>query len=27
MAPQGMGTRFLVLGVRSPGLPTLPGLT
>ena len=25
MAPQGMGTRFLALGVRSPGLPPLPG--
>ena len=27
MAPQGMGTRFLALGVRSPGLPPLPGLS
>ena len=26
MAPQGMGTRFKVLGVRSTGLPPLPGL-
>lgn len=25
MAPQGMGTRFKVLGVRSTGLPPLPG--
>jgi NADH dehydrogenase [ubiquinone] 1 alpha subcomplex assembly factor 7 len=25
MNPQGMGTRFKVLGVRSAGLPTLPG--
>jgi NADH dehydrogenase [ubiquinone] 1 alpha subcomplex assembly factor 7 len=25
MAPNGMGTRFKVLGVRSPGLPPLPG--
>lgn len=26
MAPGGMGTRFLALGVRSEGLPPLPGL-
>jgi SAM-dependent MidA family methyltransferase len=26
MAPQGMGTRFKVLGVRGPSLPPLPGL-
>lgn len=26
LAPQGMGTRFKVLGVRSAGQPTLPGL-
>ena len=26
MAPGGMGTRFLALGVRSSGLPPLPGL-
>jgi NADH dehydrogenase [ubiquinone] 1 alpha subcomplex assembly factor 7 len=26
MQPAGMGTRFLALGVRSPGLPPLPGL-
>ncbi len=26
MQPAGMGTRFLVLGVRSPQLPPLPGL-
>lgn len=25
IAPQGMGTRFKVIGVRSPGLPPLPG--
>lgn len=25
MAPEGMGSRFKVLGVRSPGLPPLPG--
>jgi len=25
MAPQGMGTRFKALGVRSPGMPALPG--
>lgn len=25
MAPAGMGTRFKVIGVRSPGLPPLPG--
>lgn len=25
MAPNGMGTRFKVMGVRSPGLPPLPG--
>lgn len=25
MAPQGMGTRFNALGVRTPGLPQLPG--
>ena len=25
MAPQGMGTRFKAIGVRSPGLPILPG--
>ena len=27
MAPQGMGTRFKVLGLRTLGLPPLPGLT
>jgi len=27
MAPSGMGTRFKVMGVRSPQLPELPGLT
>lgn len=26
LAPSGMGTRFKCLGVRSPGLPPLPGL-
>ncbi|MGI9404705.1 MAG: class I SAM-dependent methyltransferase [Hyphomicrobium sp.] len=26
MAPNGMGTRFKAIGVRSPGLPPLPGL-
>lgn len=25
IAPQGMGTRFKVIGARSPGLPPLPG--
>jgi NADH dehydrogenase [ubiquinone] 1 alpha subcomplex assembly factor 7 len=25
MAPNGMGTRFKAIGIRSPGLPTLPG--
>ncbi len=25
MAPNGMGTRFKVIGIRSPNLPTLPG--
>lgn len=25
MAPVGMGSRFLAVGVRSPGLPSLPG--
>lgn len=25
IAPQGMGTRFKVIGVRTPGLPPLPG--
>ena len=25
IAPQGMGTRFKVIGVRSPGVPPLPG--
>jgi NADH dehydrogenase [ubiquinone] 1 alpha subcomplex assembly factor 7 len=25
MAPAGMGTRFHAIGVRSPGLATLPG--
>ena len=25
LAPNGMGTRFKVIGVRSPGLPPLPG--
>jgi SAM-dependent MidA family methyltransferase len=25
MAPQGMGTRFKALGLKSPGLPPLPG--
>lgn len=25
MAPNGMGTRFKVIGLRSPGLPVLPG--
>lgn len=27
IAPNGMGTRFKVMAVRSPGLPPLPGLT
>jgi SAM-dependent MidA family methyltransferase len=27
IAPGGMGSRFKVLGVRSPVLPPLPGLT
>ncbi len=27
MAPQGMGTRFKAIGVRSAGLPSLPGFT
>lgn len=27
MAPNGMGTRFKAIGARSPGLPSLPGLT
>jgi hypothetical protein len=26
MAPNGMGTRFKVTGVRDPSLPPLPGL-
>ena len=26
MAPNGMGTRFKVIGVRDPSLPPLPGL-
>ena len=25
MAPNGMGTRFKAIGIRSPGLPALPG--
>jgi SAM-dependent MidA family methyltransferase len=27
MAPQAMGTRFKAIGIRSRGLPALPGLT
>ena len=25
MSPTGMGTRFKAIGLRSPGLPPLPG--
>jgi SAM-dependent MidA family methyltransferase len=27
MAPHAMGTRFKAIGIRSSGLPALPGLT
>jgi len=26
IAPGGMGTRFMAIGIRSPGLTRLPGL-